>query len=1230
MLLVFVFLFKQTWAQTPPPYVPNIIPPSPNASALMKFTDVPVSPYTGTADVSVPIYTIQAKGISIPISLNYHTGGIRLGEEAGWVGLGWALDAGGMISRTVRDKDDFNSGYFSSSIPLVAGDLVNPQPDPCGTYTPLSYNQYTRAFYGDYNVSFTSGVVDFTQAFYSTSAPEDLEPDSYSYNFLGRSGKFIITKDRKVVLQKQENIKIQLLNTLYQDNYTFLVTDEAGTKYYFNDTEISSPLSGLSRALSSWHLTKIITQQNDVVTFSYVSDGTYTYVGHDKTQTLRTFCSNQGWYYGDNGGLSYSNVVLQNIEFTDGRVSFAFDGNREDLQGGRKLNAVKVYSKSSGGVKQVKESDLYYSYFFPGQPDGTKYDMERLRLDSVKEVSPTMSAKPYKFSYNNYSGNVTFDFVSKHAFSIDHWGYFNAAPNTVLIPSMTTTYGGSFGTGNYYYSFAGANREADSAAMQTFSLQQVTYPTGGKTVFNYSPNYYDYTRSVTGPTDFPQAALVQKDTIIQISTYGQKNGVINFRDISTVIPAGFSGTNATINIAFVANSSSGWPSSIRNTFGKLYFSFNGNITDISTSTLSCPSGSQACSLSIPLAIAHNDSTTYTWTAYVDPSVSGSFSLIHVDVSFMALQRVVNSHEAVSNNSLAIRAGGLRINSVTDYSDAATVAKKRIWNYNYGSAGQYSYGKLMAFPSYLRLEPALRPAPDQTQTCWSFTALSGSNTSLTSTIGGNIVGYSQVEEMTVDPATNANIGKTVYNFANSPDSTVSYNGFRLPGIANMGNSLNGSLLSKRIYRNTGGTYFKVKEEYNYYHTANRIVYFVPKYQNGNLPGQTIGGSCGPPSNKSVPNLVFAYFYPAIKSERVLQDSTREIVYDQIDTLKYLTNSSKSYYDNPVHYQLTRSVSTDSKGNRHVSKITYPQDYISGTNTGNAVLDTLIAKNMVATSIEKRDSLYYLGSSTGYVTGASVSRYRQLSSGTVVADKMYKADLPKPVTGFTPMSVSGGTITQDTRYRLLINFDAYDARNNIAQYTVTGQEPVSVLWDYRGMQPIAQVKNADTTSIADTSFEAEGKGRWTITSALRDSLTATISGIKSYNLGNGTISKSGLTAGNTYIVSYWTKSVTPLSITGTITGYPVNGLYTKGWFYHEHRVTGVTSVTLTGTGNIDELRLYPANAQLQSYTYTPLVGVSGAADARSGLSFYEYDSLQRLLNIRDQDGKILKTYDYNYRP
>src|SRR5205085_12228803 len=116
IFMVGSLLFHTTVNCQPSPYTPKIIPPSPNAAALGKFGDIPVSPYTGSTDVTIPIYTIQARGVSVPVNLSYHTGGIRLSEESGWVGLGWALSAGGMVSRSINDKDDFTSLYFNANM----------------------------------------------------------------------------------------------------------------------------------------------------------------------------------------------------------------------------------------------------------------------------------------------------------------------------------------------------------------------------------------------------------------------------------------------------------------------------------------------------------------------------------------------------------------------------------------------------------------------------------------------------------------------------------------------------------------------------------------------------------------------------------------------------------------------------------------------------------------------------------------------------------------------------------------------------------------------------------------------------------------------------------------------------------------------------------------------------------------------------------------------------------
>lgn len=97
--------------------LPRIIPPSPTAAALMKYVETPVGTYTGVPNISIPLYEIKVRDITVPISLSYHAGGNRIDEEASWVGLGWSLNAGGAITCTVRGKEDFVN-FFLHPYPM--------------------------------------------------------------------------------------------------------------------------------------------------------------------------------------------------------------------------------------------------------------------------------------------------------------------------------------------------------------------------------------------------------------------------------------------------------------------------------------------------------------------------------------------------------------------------------------------------------------------------------------------------------------------------------------------------------------------------------------------------------------------------------------------------------------------------------------------------------------------------------------------------------------------------------------------------------------------------------------------------------------------------------------------------------------------------------------------------------------------------------------------------------
>ena len=165
----------------------KLIPPSPNAASLGQYADTPVNTYTGVPNISVPLCAVKSGDIELPVTLSYHASGIKVAQEASWVGLGWALNAGGVITRQVRGIDDFSysGGYLNDTKfpPSTADNL----PDPS---EPGQVNKY-------YNPIKNRNL--------------DGESDVYYYNFLGYSGKILFEKQTGDVVYgisvQQNNLK---------------------------------------------------------------------------------------------------------------------------------------------------------------------------------------------------------------------------------------------------------------------------------------------------------------------------------------------------------------------------------------------------------------------------------------------------------------------------------------------------------------------------------------------------------------------------------------------------------------------------------------------------------------------------------------------------------------------------------------------------------------------------------------------------------------------------------------------------------------------------------------------------------------------------------------------------------------------------------------------------------------------------------------------------------------
>jgi len=242
--------------------LPTVVPQSPNAAEFARYGEIPVSYYTGVPNISVPIYTIKSGEIDVPLTLSYHAGGIKVSQEASWVGLGWSLSQGGLITRNIRGKDDIRtlnstntSGYPSQgSLPEIEQDDVQSN----GFNFPSEkLEDYSNIELGD----------------------TDPVPDSFTYNILGYSGTFIMPKNYTGGVSLRQN-GLLFEYVFINSKWIWIVTDTNGWKYYIDIEESTETFSEIIKEgssstnselpkITSWYLSKVITPKGDKVTFIY-------------------------------------------------------------------------------------------------------------------------------------------------------------------------------------------------------------------------------------------------------------------------------------------------------------------------------------------------------------------------------------------------------------------------------------------------------------------------------------------------------------------------------------------------------------------------------------------------------------------------------------------------------------------------------------------------------------------------------------------------------------------------------------------------------------------------------------------------------------------------------------------------------------------------------------------------------------------------------------------------
>lgn len=505
---------------------------SPDVTAFQKVTQIPVSNYTGRANISIPIYNIQVGSMNVPISISYNSSGVKVADMPSNVGSNWALNAGGVVTKSVQGLDDY-------LIPKVI-----PSPGTNDEYTPAGW---------------LIGLMGYTL---SPNQQNDPMPDIYHVNAPGLSTKYIHEGNSAtpVEIENNGNIIEETLGQVYSGSViingttiplpafgptSLKTTGINGVQYnfatpevslnYYSGNSLNNFLNGISFKANAFKLDSMFDPEtNQTINFVYEE---YSNHFHDT-------------FYARPGIANYSINVLANrlthINFDKGSVEFVYNLNRLDNTGEKALTDILIKNHLGETVKHMK---FDYSYF-QSSINPTTPQSKRLRLDKVYQVDNNGGALvgEYVFTYN-----TNIEMPPRDSWAHDFLGYNNDsfdASNTSALPKIyrrqiaydeNYTYDNS--SNNNYRRVYGPidngtspiqagnfSLEANEEASKAYILTGIKYPTGGQSEIEYESNefYYGYSGVIKGGgLRVKSMKLIDEFGIGQIQDYKYINGRIS-------------------------------------------------------------------------------------------------------------------------------------------------------------------------------------------------------------------------------------------------------------------------------------------------------------------------------------------------------------------------------------------------------------------------------------------------------------------------------------------------------------------------------------------------------------------------------------------------------------------------------------------------------------------------------------------------------------------------------
>lgn len=1113
---------------------------------------------TGSAQVNFPLYNYSNGGkLGLNISLNYTGGnGIKVTEIASNVGLGWALQVGGMISRSTHGEPDdqvggtlggdniptgrLYSNYANSTMPVKAG------------WVPLQ----------DYSIPYYRG---------DATVIDDREADILNYSFNGHQGSFMIAYNGAVIVLDNSKLKIETVNEdLSASNILtrwskFIITDESGIRYTFSEKNLDRIIlyetSGQKRfyldpppanlqtyvckqrykttdysAVNNWFLSEVFDPlTNKKITFTYENYNLDYIAGIQGSYSINPIDGGQE-IVAQRIEPHYTGIVkrLTAIDLPDNnQLTFSYSPNeRADLPGDKALFNITV--KKAGSIQygytfnyqyfsQTNIRDLYYGF--------TPVDAvnSRLCLLSFNKFGVgNFPDQQYKFTYN--TGSASRGVPGRNAPAYDHYGYYNG----------NTTYDWTTDVGTYN-NIQNLTLPAKRVVIGTVDimgagmLQSIKYPTGGTISYEYEAN-----DARDGGSNVKTAGLRVKKVITSDGVGANQDIVREYKYVQE------DGT-----------SSSGWGYE-----APRYLDTSRTVLVIPTNG-SYAAANLAYSAALPAA-----QTLFSIYAHKENLAMG---YIRGKTERGIATSQVSSLTTSLVTTLLFTAVCYLVRDVFTSNSRTTILDNQVY--------------FSAHPANQNPLPMI---------------------------------YNRVE--VYEGSSTDNLGKTVYEFTSDKDFAVNYP-VRTQVYASRQRSIPWlyGLLKRQLVFNKNGEL--VGDKYNKYTADIKVegdnsIFTSTAYKANQMLVTNAEGY-----NLNYDRISFA-------AEKYSPISANVMLAYTIDK-KYTGNNYQlkrtDYEYDSTYYNLKKVTVLNSFNEKEEKRFYYPTDY-----TATGIFKIMIDNHIYNLPIASETWIYKAGTEE-QLAGAEIKDYQLLGSGHIKPSKVYllstNSPVPKSIIGaFSPSAL----VRNSTYFKEAVNY-SYNTAGYLAT-TSSLNSLTSYIYNDDNELIIAKVTNAGIADIGYSSFEVGAKGTWTVNASgpAATSVINTTSPSGQYCLSMPTVTsvtKTGLDAAKKYRLTYWQKDGI-INVSGGTKTDEKTILIRNGWTLKSMTITQTTGITITGTGLMDELRLYPYQCQMVSSSYDSNFNVITTTGPDNTAIYFEYDLLGRLRNTYDADRNLVKSTDYKY--